>query len=470
MVLVSLERKHRIKINTDDYEYLKNVRKYFTHKVENYQFMPAFKSGHWNGEMCLFRPETQTLPYGLLIDFMKFHKTSYPNVELKIEKSVLDLYKNDDIKINYDLKYKPWPYQEDCIEKALSKTKGIILSATGSGKSLIITYVIKNLIDNNLCNNAIIIVPTQSLVEQFYDDMLDYGIDESLLGKVYTKYKQWDKTIVISTWQTLSRNHEMLYNYDCLIVDECHQIKASELQKIARRSDARYRYGFTGTLHSSKLNNLNVKSYIGPILVKYSASVLADMGYLSKCTVNVIDINYTNEYDGSFDDVKDSIFTNEYRLNLVSSIARNVDGNLLVLVGKVEKEGKILEDFLNTTNPDKEIVFLSGKDKADVREYWRKECEKRNDIILICTYGIFQQGINIPSLKYLLLAAPFKSKIRVLQSIGRTLRRHITKDKGAQVFDIIDNVKYFDKQGTIRYRYYENESFNINETELHEHY
>lgn len=466
MVRVYIERKHRIKIDTDDYEYLKDLKKYFTFKVDNYQFMPAFRSGLWNGTMCLFAAETQTLAYGLLIDFMKFHKKHHPKIKLNIDNKVLQLFQGDkDIKIKYDLKIQPWDFQDVCIREALKKSKGIVRVATGGGKSSIITYIIKILLDNEKIDNAIIIVPTQSLVEQFYDDMInEYGVKRSLVGRVYQKYKDWNSKIVISTWQTLSKNEDMINKYECIIVDETHQSKAVQLGKILRKSNARYRYGFTGTLHSSELDNLNVKSYIGPVICDYPASQLAEWGYLSKCNVNVINIDYKEDYEGAFDDVKDAIFNNEYRLNLISAIARNVNSNLLVLVGKVEKEGKVLKEFLSESNPDKEIVFLSGRDKTDIREHWRKECGKRKDIVLICTYGIFQQGINIPTLKHMLMAAPFKSKIRVLQSIGRTLRRHANKTDGAQVFDIIDNVKYFDRQGDIRLRYYVSEAFKIHET------
>lgn len=469
MVRIYIERKHRIKIDTDDYEYLKDLKKYFTHKVDNYQYMPAFRSGMWDGTTCLFSADTCTLAYGLLIDFMKFHKKYYPSIKLDINSDVLRLFKGNEIEIKYDLKITPYDYQDICIKEALKKTKGIIRVATGGGKSAIIAYIVKILLDNKKINRAIIIVPTQSLVEQFYDDMVnDYGIKRSMVGRVYSKYKEWDKNIVVSTWQTLSRNHEVLDKYECIAVDETHMVKAVELSKILRKSNAKYRYGFTGTLHSAELDNLNVKSYIGPVICDYPASQLAEWGYLAECHVNVINIDYKEEYDGAFEDVKDAIFNNEYRLNVISSIARNVDSNLLVLVGKVEKEGKVLKEFLETANPDKEVVFLSGKDKTEVREHWRKECGRRNDIILICTYGIYQQGINIPTLKYMLMAAPFKSKIRVLQSIGRTLRRHANKIDGAQVFDIIDNVKYFDRQGAIRLRYYESEAFKIHETHAKE--
>lgn len=134
MVRVYIERKHRIKIDTDDYDYLKELKKYFTHKVDNYQFMPAFRSGMWDGTTCLFAGDTCTLAYGLLIDFMKFHKKYYPSVKLDINSDVLSLFKGNEIEIKYDLKLHPYDYQKECIEKAINKTKGIVRVATGGGK------------------------------------------------------------------------------------------------------------------------------------------------------------------------------------------------------------------------------------------------------------------------------------------------------------------------------------------------
>ena len=146
-----------------------------------------------------------------------------------------------------------------------------------------------------------------------------------------------------------------------------------------------------------------------------------------------------------------------------------LDDTVLLLVGKVEKEGVFLRDYFKNQNLNKEVVFLSGKTSTDEeREFWRKEATKRKDLIIIATYGIFQLGINIPPLKYLVLVSPFKSKIRVLQSIGRALRKHSEKVHGAQIFDIVDTTKYFEDHGIRRLRHYYSEKFNVREFILNE--
>jgi superfamily II DNA or RNA helicase len=168
-------------------------------------------------------------------------------------------------------------------------------------------------------------------------------------------------------------------------------------------------------------------------------------------------------YKGDYNEVKDAIFNNTYRMGIVRNIVRSVNGNILLLVGKVEDEGEVLKNNLIESGmfDGYRIEFLSGKDNANDREMWRKYMDSHNKVILIATYGIFQQGINIKSLRNLILASPFKSKIRVLQSIGRTLRLHADKKEGAFVFDICDDVKYLSEHSDVRLRHYNKEGFDI---------
>jgi superfamily II DNA or RNA helicase len=455
-----------IKIETDDYDYIKLLKAEFEYLVEGYNWMPAFRSGRWNGRTCLIRGDN-SLPYGLLTELMRVNKTSFPRVTLRIDEDVKSIFKGDRLRLEETLSLKPYPYQKDCIVKALQYTKGIIRSATASGKSLVIAYILKTLLDNKKIKQGIIIVPNRSLVEQFYNDLQEYGVKYSI-GRVHGKSKEWNEEIVISTWQTLMRNHNKLKQYDAVIVDECHGGKSFELKKILVKAiNADYRLGFTGTLHAGKLDNLNTQSYLGPVIADYSSGFLAEEGYISKCNVKVVNIEYETQFEGDYNVVKDEVFTNQYRLNVIKKIVNQLDHNVLILVGKVEKEGDYLKNWLQGVTK-KEIVFLSGRDNTDEREKWRKACMKRKDIILIATYGIFAQGINIPNLKYIVFGSPFMSKIRVLQSIGRALRKHANKKEGATIYDIHDHVKYLKKHGNVRFRYYGTEGFETEEILLEE--
>jgi len=465
------EKDHlKIRINAKDYKYLKELHKFFQEKVPNYFHMPQYRSGFWDGTISVFNKQTRTIPYGLFFDYLKFHKNYENPPELKVAPDVKRLFKGPKLKPKYDLELYPYDYQIDCIQAALDHTKGIIRSATASGKSLMIAYIIKTLAEAYTYekNRSIIIVPTKGLITQFVKDLTGYGIEESLIGLVYAKSKQFTHPIVVSTWQTLSKNHDKLPLYKTLIVDEVHGAKSHELKKIVSKAKhAKYRLGFTGTLHSGRLDNLNVKSFLGPILREYSADDLAELGHIAECTVNVFNIEYEDfeeRFSGDYNDVKDDLFQNTYRLDLLHHLVQGLDSTVLLLVGKVEKEGVVLKEYFDSHNVDKEVVFLSGKTSTDEeREFWRQEATKRDDLIVIATYGIFQLGINIPPLKYLVLAAPFKSKIRVLQSIGRSLRMHSEKVHGAQVFDLADITKYFKDHSLKRLRHYYSEKFNVRE-------
>ena len=458
----------RIKVLSNHPKFLSKMKKHFTHKVKGYFWSPKYKAGIWNGETSLITP-TGTFPYGLLPDFLREAK-KYPDVELEVSDEVKALFKGDELEIKFDLALTPHPYQREAIEYCLRYTKGIIRSATASGKSLVISYIIKTLLDNRdvtRVRRAIIIVPSKQLVEQFYTDMQEYGLQEKYIGRIYDKIKkkpiQWAKTIVITTWQSLKNNMDKLKDYDVIIGDECHQVKAHELKKIFSKSTARYRLGFTGTMPDDILETLNTKAFLGPVLREYSSGLLGEQGYISKCTVKILDIDYPHGIEAeSYVDVKKETFESKFRMDLIKDIVKELDHNVLLLVG-YRREGNQLLNYLGNYTK-KDVVFLSGTDDVDLREEWRQKMIKgKKNIALIATYGIFQQGINIPNLKYLILAAPFKSKIRVLQSIGRALRQHEDKTDGAFVFDIVDNVKYLRKHGSKRYAFYEREGFNIEE-------
>ena len=458
-----------IQVITQDKAYVSDLKAHFTDYVDGYRHMPRFKAGGWNGKICVMA-SNNTLPYGLLFDVIKFHKTKYKHLELQADEDVKAFFDGTDIDPEYNLNMFPRPYQADSIEACLKYRSGIIVAATASGKSCIISYIIKALLDNQLAKKFLIIVPTINLVTQFHSDMVEYGIEIDLIGRVYSKLKEFDKTIVVSTWQTLIKNYDRLDAFECVLCDEVHSAKSLSIKTIlSKMTNAGFRYGFTGTLPPTNLDIFNIKGYLGPVLKTFTATELADQGYISHCKVNFVNFIYDKKekYDGEYNDVKDMIFNNHNRLKFIKNKVQEFDSNVLVLVGKIEKEGKVLQDYLQANIKDKEVVFIYGNTKPEDREFWRLELGKRNDIILIASYQIFQMGVNAPSLKYLLFASPFKSKIRILQSIGRTLRKHETKDN-AEIWDIADQVTYLDDHAMRRRRFYVSEKFELNEITVDE--
>ncbi len=465
-VQLLLGNNYKIKIKSNDGDYIKTMKDQFALKVKNYFWSGKYKAGLWDGKVH-FLTDASFLPFGLLLDYLRIHKKLFPDIQLEPDEGVKNLFKGPKIDIDYNLSLVPRPYQQETVELTLNRTKGIIRSATASGKSLAISYIIKALLDNRPITNVnrgLIIVPSTQLVEQFKNDMIEYGIPGEFIGKVYTGFKEWDNAIVISTWQTLKNNHDKLKMYDCMIGDECHQNKAHELKKIFSKSRARYRLGFTGTLPNDPTELYNIKSFLGPILAEYPSGLLAEQGYIAKCNVRAISISYNSIESTSYHDIKDEVFNKDKRLKMISKLVRKAEHNILLLVSYIAEGDKLMKLINRHTN--KEVVFLSGKDKTAVREEWRQKMMDQNNIALIATYGIFQQGINIPNLKYAMLASPTKSKIRTLQSVGRTLRTHENKKRGATIIDLIDEVKFLGKHGSRRLEFYESEGFDIKVIEI----
>lgn len=482
MIHLELYKDNLIRVNTRDIGFLYEVKAFFTEQVEGYNFMPLYKSGQWDGTVSLFNTNNRTFPFGLLFEFIKFYKTSFDFMELTIDNNIKELFKGDaDLTQTFNLKYQPRPYQLECIEAAIKHRSCSLVVGTSGGKSLILSYIFKILHDNNIIQSVILVVPTINLVTQFKADLIDYGVRESLIGEVYGDVKEWYKTIVISTWQTLHSNLDKLELYDAIFIDEVHQCRAAALNEILQQcSHMLYRIGCTGTLPENRLENLNIKSYLGPIVKSFPVSYLIKNGYASECNVKIYNVTYRDQIktklvEGKnvklkFNEVKDIVFEQPLRLNLLSNIIKSVgDDNILLLVGKIEKEGKLLEDYLNDCDEfkDHQIKFIYSKTKPAERELWRQKCIKEDKIILIAVYALFQLGINIPNLNHIVLASSNATKIRTLQSIGRSLR----KNGGAKatIYDIADGSNNFlPKHAKERQRFYKMEDFDIEFIEVNE--
>jgi superfamily II DNA or RNA helicase len=524
---ISLRDEVHLRVDSEDYQYLRALKENFTRYKTGYQFSQLYQSGAWDGRISVFKASSRTLPYGLLTDLIKFHRKSFPQTYLQLDPEVKALFHGIDLAPDYEwtLSLTPREYQEQCVRSCLRYSKGIFRVATAGGKSLILSYLFKILLDKGLAQKLLLIVPNKNLIVQFREDMLSYGIDPSLVGVVFSEEdKQWDRAVTISTWQSLSYSNEgnikgrmlrhtkeakklakkgkmaeagelkekvmalkdglfearrldaekaeRLKTYDAVAVDEVHSCDALVLSNLLKEiTNAKFRIGCTGTMPDEDLSDFNVRSYIGPVLEEYSAAYLREKGYIAECRIEVINLHYKDSFKGEYNEVKDAIFRRPFRLAQIARMVEEVEaGPVLLLVGKVETEGELLREYLASRMEllDREIVFLSGKDKAKTRDSWRKRCaEPGSRVVLIATYPIFQAGVNIPNLADIIFAAPFKSKIRVLQSIGRALRKFYSKV--ARIRDIVDhNNKFFTKHGSVRLRHYYREGFPVEDVTVKE--
>jgi len=355
---------------------------------------------------------------------------------------------------SYDISIEPRDYQIDAFKFALENERGLILSPTASGKSLISYMLIRhylNLIDNNI----LIIVPTTSLVEQLYKDFKQYGYDvETNVSRKYHGYDiDENKRVVISTWQSLYKLPKQFFeNFGAVIGDEAHLFKAVSLTKIMTKLvDCKYRIGMTGTLDDSKTHKLVLQGLFGQVNKVVDTKTLIEKKQLSDLKIICLILKHTDEeakklYGCKYHEELEYLATSETRNKYIRNLALNLQGNTLCLFQLVEKHGKKLYELIEEKSGDnREVFFVYGGVDAEQREQVRAITEKSDNAIIVASYGTFSTGVNIRNLHNLIFASPSKSRIRNLQSIGRGLRLGDNKNT-ATLYDISDDLTYKERK------------------------
>ena len=480
---------------------------YFSFFSPNYKFMPAYKNGRWDGKIRLYKMMNSTLPVGLFNMLSKFASDNNYNIidrrvpiilktpsESEIESflSNLSVHSNGSRIEHYD-------HQINGIKTALIDNRATILSATSSGKSLQIYSIIRWYFDK-IDGKILLIVPTVSLVDQMYNDFKDYASHDewSVDNNVHTikggKNKNSDKRIYISTWQSIFKQKpEYFKQFECVICDEVHLASSKSISYIMDNCiNAYIRLGFTGTLKDTKIHQMFVVSMFGDIKNVASARKLMDEGLISKLDIKFVVFKYpivhcievnkrvvekvlpggVKKYRDNYRFESNFVETYAPRYIFVLNLLKHLKGNTLILFNKVEKQGKPLFSFLKKKldNTKKKLYYISGETKPKERERIRKEMEKGDSSILVASYGTLSTGVNIKNLKYVIFFSPYKSEIKVLQSIGRVLRKSTNKTK-AVVFDFVDDfrykkyVNYYYKHFMKRYEIYKKERFPVSISE-----
>jgi|TARA_B110000858_G_scaffold142300_1_gene161546 superfamily II DNA or RNA helicase len=439
------------------------ISDYFSFYVPGYKFMPAYKNKVWDGKIKLFNRMNGELNAGLYVYLIKFaaergyevdtEETDYglPILSENIDTNVFNSF----LEVS-GLPFMPREYQYDAVVTALNRGRGILLSPTGSGKSFIAYLIIKyymTMIDEN--QKILIIVPTTSLVEQMVSDFEDYGmLTDNSVHKIYSgKDKNTDKRVTVSTWQSIYKFPPAWFKkFGMVIGDECHGFKSKSLSSIMNKAtEAKYRYGLTGTLDGTQTHKLVLEGLFGPVYQVTKTIDLQEDGTLAPLDINVLLLNYSDETrktwgDKSYQDEIDFIVKHEGRNKFIRNLALSATGNTLVLYHRVDAHGKPLFDDISSRAAEaRKVFFVSGEVATTDREAIRKIVEKQSDAIIVASLGTFSTGINIRNLHNIIFASPSKSQIKVLQSIGRGLRQ---SDDGrtTQLFDIADDLHWKKKK------------------------
>ena len=446
---VIISKKNELEINLDcEQHILYELQNAFSFDVEGASFSPAYRKKYWDGKIRLLNMQHQTLPAGLTYRLCKWCDRHGYTWDFKDNQFYGLPYEQDEIVFEEGVELfmekissvKPRKYQIDTVFRALKEYRKTIVSPTGSGKSLMIYSIARYL--KSIQKRCLIVVPSKSLVEQMTKDFVDYGWDVENIHKIYQGHSlDTSAPVTITTWQSVyGLDKSWFRQFDGVIGDECHQYKSKSLQGIMKKCpDAKWRYGFTGTLDGKQVHKLMLEGLFGPVYKTTSSTDLMNKGFLAKLKVEIITLKHDHQKFDNYNDEIEFIGLMEDRNKFVSNLATTLQGNVLVLFTRVEKHGIPLHD-LTKSKTNRPVHLIYGDTKVDVREEVRSLCETSNDNIILGSYGTMSTGINIKNLHHVVFASPSKSRIRVLQSIGRGLRKAKGKES-VLLYDIADDFR-----------------------------
>jgi superfamily II DNA or RNA helicase len=457
---------------------------HFSFDVPGAKFHPLYRSRMWDGKVRLYSMFTQELYVGLKSYLEHFCKErdyiiDYSNYIEQADAVTYDQIKEFCLSLQLASKGEPIEvrdYQIDAVYQAIHDGRRLLLSPTGSGKSLILYCLLRWNLQSD--RKQLILVPTTSLVEQLYSDFQDYS---SINGwkasehcyRIYgghEKSNQFD--VVISTWQSLYKLPKQFFSmFQVIYGDEAHNFKAKSLTSILNKcTTTPYRVGTTGTLDGTKTHKLVLEGLFGPVYKVTTTKKLIDNKQLADLKIYNIILEYSDEIRKAckgFDYQKeiDFIVQNVQRNKFIRNLALKQEGNTLVLFQYVEKHGKVLYELIKEHAGERKVFYVSGETDVTIRESVRAITEEESNAIIVASYGTFSTGINIRNLHNIIFSSPSKSRIRNLQSIGRGLRTSGTKTE-CKLYDIADDLTWKSKKNYTllhmieRIKIYNDEKFN----------
>ena len=326
-----------------------------------------------------------------------------------------------------------------------------------------------------------LIVPNVSLVEQMFSDFANYSKDdpnfnvEDSLQMLYAKKSKEidDSKHLITTWQSLQTYTAEVYNsFDVMMADECHRCKASILQKILKQAtDVTIRYGFTGSLSAEPTDNLTVTGSLGPVYTATTTTDLQARGELAPLRIYCLTINHTKDdcryvakEAKEYQQEIAYLVENDKRNKFIRNMACSLKGVVLVIFKHIEHGHRLYDLIKEKVGDSREVFFIDGS--VDDREDIRQAIINGKDAILVASVGTTSTGVNIPNLQHIILAHPSKSRIQTIQTIGRSLRTHKSKNM-AYVYDVIDNLKFGKRRNFVlkhaleRFKIYSEQGFDV---------
>jgi superfamily II DNA or RNA helicase len=492
-------------IETDDIEIKHYLIDILSVYLPGYKFMPSVKAGLSDGKKKFFRITPQgdlLIPSGLseLIQNKLDEKDyNYEVQKLPQEHNYhLTPQEADEFIKSCNLPFEPYWYQKEAFIDAINNKRKVMLMATSSGKSLVISLVLEYLRLKGL--KTVLIVPNINLLEQFSSDILSYNLTElhkhvHLVGGE-NKIKHFDNNITITTWQSLNKMMELWKDIDCILIDETHGAKADVVAGIiTAATETEYKLGFTGTLPELYIDKLTLLGSIGSHKEYITAKELVDNGLGTPIKVYALFLNYNQDevkyvrklktYQKEVKYIEEHDRRNKFLSNFVQKIAKKHGNSLLLYnhnkhgedlffrITGVKLTNKLKNDYVKQAELG--VFYVSGAVKGSVREKIRNLLENIDNAIVIANFSILSTGVNIKNLHTMIFASSSKSDVRIRQSLGRGLRKHDSKEL-FRVYDIVDDLTYFTKTGNAYPNYmikhwearndtYQNNFFDVEEVE-----
>jgi len=440
----------------------------FKFDVPGARYLPSVRLGRWDGKVSYFSLAGSTY-INLLPDIIPVIEEHGYDIEIIDTRSYCTNFKFPEVDALTFIS-RQWPpnhacqgqnivlrdYQIEIVNKFLSNPQCIQTVATGSGKTIMtasLSYCVESY------GRSIVIVPNKSLVTQTLQDYVNLGLD---VGVYFGDRKDLGHRHTICTWQSLNvlikitksgtadvTIGEFIEDVVCVIVDEVHMVKADALRSLLSGAMSRVpiRWGLTGTIPKEDYNRLALTCMIGPVVGELNARDLQQQGVLARCHVNIVQLVDHKEFANYQSELK-YLLENTQRLDYIGALIERIreSGNTLILIDRVAA-GQALVGRI------RDAVFVSGATKNVNRQEEYDEVATATDKVIVATYGVAAVGINIPRIFNLVLIEPGKSFVRVIQSIGRGIRKADDKDF-VQIWDITSGCKFAKRHLTQRKNFY----------------
>jgi len=453
----------------------------FKYDVPYARYLPAVRLGRWDGKVSFFQLGGSTY-VNLLPEIIPVLEEYGYDIDLDDQREYRTTFDFEPVQEDTFAEYS-WPkghpqagepvslrdYQTEIVNNFLSNPQCIQEVATGAGKT-VMTAALSHAVTPY--GRSIVIVPNKSLVTQTEKDYINLGLDT---GVFFGDRKEFGRQHTICTWQSLNvllkntKNQsaditigEFLEGVVCVIVDEVHMAKADALKTLLTSVMAQVpiRWGLTGTVPKEDFEFQAIHVSLGPVVSRLAAAELQDRGVLAQCHVNIVQLVDHVEYNNYQSELK-YLLEESGRLDTMASLIQKVNetGNTLVLVDRITAGQELVRRL------GERAVFVSGATKAKDRQDEYDEVAEVSDKIIVATYGVAAVGINIPRIFNLVLVEPGKSFVRVIQSIGRGIRKAEDKDF-VQIWDITSTCKFAKRHLTKRKAYYKEARYPFTQEKL----